>query len=180
MNQRAAAQREFDAIRHQVRSRWTWLASPRLVVLPNRVMSLYGGAAVMYRWTCISPRLLAAPADVRRAILAHEWGHVVRGHTLATTAAMALAVSSAFLPDRGVWPLVSAVEMLAAGICLLWALHLNREFEADEVAASVVGPAAAARGLRWVLGAVRNGKVDRKTARRLARLEATQEARGAS
>lgn len=72
---RAIAQAEFAAFRRQTGRGRAYLSSPRLVVLPDRFMARFGGGAAIWRWTCVCPALLQAPADVRRAVIAHEWGH---------------------------------------------------------------------------------------------------------
>lgn len=75
------AQAEYAELQRLRPSSLSFLASHRLVVLPDWFMRFYGGAAVLYRWTCIGNSLLDAPAEVRKAMLAHEWGHLARGHS---------------------------------------------------------------------------------------------------
>ena len=119
-----------------------------------------GGAAVSYRWTCIGPDVVAAPPDVRRALLAHEVGHVASGHGLAAIASIMLL--GAFIASSS-----SALSLLV--LCLLAALmayllHPAREYEADDVATTLVGTAALRRALEWA------GAADAAVSRRLMRL----------
>lgn len=147
------AQCEFADIRSRVPARRGVIAGSRLVILPDRFLARMGGAASIYGYVCVSPRMLAAPRDVRRAVLAHEWGHVVRGHCMATQVALVLTALYAgmtlFGPTGSAWALVNIAVLATVTALLLWALDSRREFEADQVAVRAVGASAVAQGLEW-------------------------------
>lgn len=163
----AAIQAEYDAIRRARPGRLAWLASPRLYVMPARFMRAFGGAAVMYRWTCIGPQVLHAPAPVRRALLAHEWGHVVRGHSLAAIASLVLLAAYIASP----WPPVSIALLAALAAPTLWITRPARELEADDEAVALVGAAELAAAIRWAMARHEPGKRSALLAQRLARLD---------
>lgn len=74
---------EFAAIRARLPTPWGRFVWPRLVVLPRsfaRFRRVTGGACVWWFWVVADPALADAPVDARRFVLAHEWGHVARGH----------------------------------------------------------------------------------------------------
>lgn len=153
-----------------------WLASSRLVILPHWFMRRFGGAAAIWRWTCISRELVDnAPADVRRAVIAHEWGHAYSGHCVATIGSLVLAlcyaVSSTMSAGSIPWGLANIAMLAAIGTMLLWALHPKREFEADSIAVSLVGSAAMAAALRWIVDNVKDGQMPEAVANRLERLD---------
>ena len=155
-----------------------WLASSRLVILPHWFMKRFGGAAAIWRWTCISRELVdTAPADVRRAVIAHEWGHAYSGHCVATIGSLVLAlcygISSSIHAGSIPWGLANIGMLAAIGTMLLWALNPKREFEADAIAASLVGSAAMASALRWIVENVKGGQMPEPVVKRLERLEGT-------
>lgn len=169
------AQAEFTEIRQRSPSKKAFLSSPKLLVLPNRFMAKLGGAAAIYRWTCICPKLLEAPPDVRRGIIAHEWGHVASGHSLATMAALILvliyATLTATMPGGYFWPLVNISLLSIITALLSWALNPKREFEADAHAAKAVGAQTVADSLRWIVEHIRAGEVNEEMIERLKRLD---------
>lgn len=165
------AQIEYAELQRRRPSRLAFLASPRLVILPDRIMRLYGGAAVLYRWTCIGRGLLDAPADVRKAMLAHEWGHVSLGHSLVTTTALvALLV---YLLHTAV--ATALVALLVVGVCFFWVTQHRRELEADDVAIALVGARRMADGLAWCVAYYAAGKPTAAVTRRLQRLRTSPE-----
>ncbi len=172
----AIAQAELTEFRRQTGQGRAYLSSPRLVVLSDRFMRRFGGAAAIWRWTCICPALLHAPTDVRQAVIAHEWGHANAGHCLATMGSLALgliySVSTWVAPAS--WGWVSFNMALLGVICwvLLWVIQPLREFEADAIAARLVGPATMAKGIRWVVDHMRDGKPTETVVGRLAKLDA--------
>lgn len=172
---KARAQSDYERIRACRPGACAWHASPRLVVLPDRMMCRLGGAAVVYRWTCVCPALLRAPRRVRRAILAHEWGHVVRGHSLATCASLVLVaafiVSFALTSAEAVLqPLANLLILAVAAGMSWWALHPGREYEADDVALSIVHADELWDGLAWACLRFRDGRVPVSLEARLGRL----------
>lgn len=178
---RVDAQTEYDSIRQQAPSPKALLISHRLVVLPNRVLAMHGGAAVIYGWLCVSPKLLGAPASVRNAILAHEWGHVASGHHLATIGAFSVALVYALataLPQGWPWNVASTACYVTSGGLLVWAMLPTREAEADALASRLVGPAALLAALRWLRDNVHGGQSTKGADLRMARL-ATQSGQAA-
>lgn len=160
------AQSEYDDLRRRRPSRLAFLASPRLVILPDRLMRLYGGAAVLYRWTCIGRGLLEAPPEIRTAMLAHEWGHVVRGHALFTTTALIALICYLTVTTTG----TALCALLVIGTCLCWVTQSTRELEADDVAVELVGAGATADGLTWCVDRYARGKPANGIKARLERL----------
>ncbi len=179
---RAIAQAEFTEFRRQTGQGRAYLSSPRLVILSDRFMRRFGGAAAIWRWTCICPALLHAPADVRQAVIAHEWGHVNAGHCLVTMGSLVLGLiyvlSTWYAPKE--WGWVAFNIGLLGVICLMlfWVIHPKREFEADAIAARLVGPATMAKGIRWVVDRMRDGNSTETVVGRLAKLDADAAATG--
>jgi peptidase M48-like protein len=171
-----AGQSDLTRFRQQTGRGAAWLTSGRLVVLPDWLMDRLGGAAAIYCWICISPRILAAPDQVRRAVIAHEWGHAVSGHCLAMMAAIVSAVIYAAVtlaaPAGSIGVGIFAIGLLGSmTILMLWALGGKREFEADAVAVELVGAADLAQALRWVVTNMRSGVQTDSIAERLRQLE---------
>ena len=170
------AQQEFSEIQRALRTLPTRLASKRLVILPDKFMATFGGAAAIYGWICICPKLLNAPKHVRQGVIAHEWGHIASGHCLATIGALLVslvyAANTALL--RPSWMIVGlnlSLLALMAGM-ILWVLQGKREHEADALAAKVVGAEQLSQCLRWVRDEMRNGVESEVMKARLMRLDA--------
>lgn len=181
---RAIAQAELAEFRRQTGQGRAYLSSPRLMIFSDRFMRRFGGAAAIWRWTCICPALLHAPADVRQAVIAHEWGHANAGHCLGTMGALALgllySLSTWIAPATWAW--VAFNITLLAVICgvLLWVIQPMREFEADAIAARLVGSATMAKGIRWVVDRMRDGKQNENVVARLAKLDAESNGDGSN
>lgn len=172
----ATAKAEYAEFQALAPSRRAWLASPRLLVLPDWFMARFAGAGVIYRWTCICPKLLKAPGSVRRAVLAHEWGHVSQGHSLVTSAVVPLAlayiVSTLTMPGgNALWALANIGLLCAMLACMLFMHNPRREHEADSVAVRLLGPVAMSHGLRWVRDHMRGGVESSVMKERLERLD---------
>lgn len=169
------AQAEYTEIREKVPSKLAVLSSPKLLVLPDRFMAKLGGAAAIYFWLCVSPTLLKAPQDVRKAVIAHEWGHIASGHCNATIGSLVMALLYVFLtlatPPGTFWPAVNLVLLGMIGAVLYWALNGLREFEADEKAADAVGAEGMAHALRWIVNKMRAGVQTELVQERLRRLD---------
>lgn len=143
----------LDARRHH-QSRWPGLLWPRAIVIRAPARLPRFGALIWLNILFVDRRLEAAPKDVVSAIVAHEYGHVARGH-----AAAGLAVVFAVLVLM-VTPPGSAVSRLAAvGVAalylaivagLVWLRRPAREFEADSFGAAVVGRDAIVDALNWI------------------------------
>lgn len=176
---KAKAQQELESFRRQSGRGWALLSSRRLLVLPDRLMTRLGGAAAIWRWTCVSPALLRAPDEVRQAVIAHEWGHARAGHCLATMGSLfgaAAYIASSFTqPPTPLWTALNI--LLLAGTCgaVLWAIHPNRELEADAVAVDLIGADQMAKGLRWIADQWLDGDMNENMRKRLARLDAIAE-----
>lgn len=169
------AQAEYTEIREKVPSKLAILSSPKLMVLPDRFMAKLGGAAAIYFWLCVSPILLEAPKDVRKAVIAHEWGHMASGHCNATIASLVMALLYVFLtlatPPGTFWPAVNLVLLGMIGAVIYWALNGLREFEADEKAADAIGARNMAHALRWIVDKMRDGEQTELVRERLRRLD---------
>lgn len=169
------AQAEYTEIRGKVPSKLAVLSSPKLLVLPDRFMAKLGGAAAIYFWLCVSPTLLKAPQDVRRAIIAHEWGHIASGHCNATIGSLVMALLYVLItmatPPGTFWPAVNLVLLGMIGAVIYWALNGLREFEADEKAADAVGAKSMAHALRWIVIRMRGGVQTDLVQERLRKLD---------
>jgi hypothetical protein len=178
---RALAQADLDEVRLRIRANRAWFARTRIVVLPDRCMRRFGGAAAIYQCVCVGRALLQAPPSVRRAIIAHEWGHIAAGHCNATITSLALLVVygaiTATMPTGLFWPMVNLALLTSMAGLVLWSLHPTREFEADAIAAQAVGAETVAQALRWIVGRMRDGKFTPDQRKRLRRLETYRGAR---
>lgn len=163
----AQLQAEYDELQRRRPSRLALLASKRVAVLPDWALRLYGGAAVLYRWTCVSRSMLDAPADIRRALLAHEWGHIARGHYLAALAALILLLAYITSPSRG----GALIALLLLAPVMLWLIHPRREDEADDVAVELVGVDQYHAALTWAVQRSAKGKPGKAVLARLERLK---------
>lgn len=102
-----------------------------------------GGAFLWWFWVVVDHDFDKASPSTRQFILAHEWGHVVKGHL-----ARLYGFWLIFLPaDLLVWPHFQNTKLAMLGpLTVLLSLFLStyfrtqhHEFEADRFAASVVG-----------------------------------------
>lgn len=121
----------------------------------------FGGGLTWQRWIVISPDVLDAPAAARRYLLAHEWGHVRRGHAAVLVAVagvasvlVAAAVLSRFAPKSALLVAIAFAAMAFILVAAFWVLHEDREFEADVEAARWKGASAALEGFDWMTGFV--------------------------
>ena len=114
-----------------------------------------GGAIAVGPFIVTDANLAEAPPDVRRAVIAHELGHIRLGHTAAMAGAFLLlvlyALSSLTNPPTVGWVIVNCTLLSGLAFLALWATRPTRELEADRYAASLVGPVAVAEALRWSL-----------------------------
>lgn len=175
----ATAQAEFDSLRKRTPESKAIITGKRLVLLPERVMKRFGGAAAVYGWVCIGTSLLTAPPAIRQAVIAHEWGHVAAGHTNATlfTLPMLAAYIGINFTTRGgiFWPMVCLALLAAMALVLGWVLRPKREHEADAIAASLLGPQQLIDGLQWVSQHVHRTELTEDMNERIALLRAMQE-----
>jgi Zn-dependent protease with chaperone function len=145
-------QEAYSEIRRQRPVAWGFLISPRLVVLPNFLTRFYGGAVTWLRWICVGRDLLAsAPDNVMRYIIAHEWGHVRRGHIFGTVIIFIAAIVTTVCPRTPQWAIFGwSIGMIGLG-AIVWLTRLTREFEADDEAAQQVGINGVRNGLLWLV-----------------------------
>lgn len=102
--------------------------------------------------------LMNCPAEVRKAIVTHECGHIVGGHSLVWTAFVLLNLRLDFLknalalladaagPWAGVWGLL--VLILVLGLCARWLLYAF-EYWADDFTVRHLGGKALIHALEW-------------------------------
>ena len=151
-----AWQAELAAIRAAHPVPWGRLVRPSLVVLPRWagwLRGVTGGAFVWWAWICIDARLLEAPPAVRRYVLAHEWGHVARGHLLVGLGAFFLVLvllAAALAPPALGWSFAGLAASLGLLGLVPWMGSIRRELEADAFAATVA-PGTASAALRWLV-----------------------------
>ncbi|MDA8250477.1 MAG: M48 family metalloprotease [Rhodospirillales bacterium] len=137
---------EFAAIRARLPTPWGRFVWRRLIVLPRsfaRFRKVTGGACVWWFWVVADPALADAPADARRFVLAHEWGHVARGHAARLLAFWTLCFPLVWIIWMGVQGTRCALLGPIAALFALWGSMVLRsirlEFEADHVATEPVG-----------------------------------------
>lgn len=165
-------QTEFDAVRAAFPSRYGHLLRARIVILPRWMgwlAPLTGGAFIWWFWLVVDHRFPSAPSLVRRYILAHEWGHILRGHAVVLYFYWVFAAPAVF----AIWGLTSSpsgaahisplvllgpLSLCLALLCSSLIRSVRLEYEADAVAAEAVGPldaptayqnAVAWSGRRW-------------------------------
>lgn len=145
-------QTQFDQIRRDRPIAWGRLASPRIVVIPESMARFYGGALTWVRWICVGAGLCAAAPDhVVRYVVAHEWGHVRKGHPAVALPILICAIITVVCPRTPQFALFGwGVGMLGLYL-IVWATRLQREFEADDEAAQVVGNDGVREGLLWMV-----------------------------
>jgi len=142
--------------------------SPRLLILPKGLTRFYGGALTWLRWICIGQDMLDdAPNDVARFVIAHEWGHVRRGHIFASVVIFIAALVTIWCPMTPKWAIFGWSIGMVGLFTIVWVTRLEREFEADEEAAARVGRDSVRNGLLWLVDHRPGGL----TADRRARLE---------
>lgn len=134
---------------------------PRLIFLPSWWPARHG-AWIYFHFIFIGPGLMNAPADARRYLIGHEYGHIYCEHICLHYlywAGIAAAALGALLRLQEIgaigFLLLAAIALLAC-----WpASMLRRECEADAVAATFFGRDVALKGALWVArmrGTMRN------------------------
>jgi Zn-dependent protease with chaperone function len=122
---------------------------PVLVFLP----SWWPGRHIAFAYfnvVAIGPGLLSAPAQVRNYVLAHELGHIDRGHT-AGQVVYWLGVLAALLLGQRLPPglaMTPIAIVLIAAVAWIFLGEARREFEADDAAAERYGDQGSPQGLR--------------------------------
>lgn len=136
--------------------RFDWLIRRRVVIIPTPIARLLPrfAAGVCLSVVFVDPRLEGAPSPVIRFIMAHEWGHVDRGHIPCAFVALAAALSRVALassPQSLGTQIAELLILLVTGLMLFGKSVMRRELEADAFAAGVVGRAQAADSLAWLV-----------------------------
>lgn len=153
-------------LRHRRPSVFGLLAWPTPIVLSDRVMQRFGGAAVVYGFTFIGLAVAGAPEAIRGALLAHEWGHIARGHSFAALLSLVLLAACLASP-----PLQALIVMCFLAMCVLWLVHPSRELEADQVAEQLVGASNMVAALEWAVAHYAGGHAAPAVAKRIAILK---------
>jgi len=146
--------------------------APKLVFLPT----WWPGRSVAFAYfnlIAIGSGLLRAPPDVRRYLLAHELGHIERGHTLGqvgywASVLSAVAIGQLLPPALATAPIMA---VLMGAVAWLSLGETRREFEADDVAAARFGDQLVINGLNW-MQARRSEAASKLSTRRLERRRA--------
>lgn len=102
--------------------------------------------------------------DIIKYLVAHEYGHIYKNHTIIPLIAGAILLCSLMFVNLPIFWIISLIPMIA----LLWCTFLGREFEADKIVAIVYNPQLALKGLRW--GQQFDSSNDRK--KRIQKIEA--------
>lgn len=161
----AVWQRDADELYEPIR--WLPFWRPRIVVKRGRFSRWFWpflwlaktGAFNLLFLVIVSEDLLACPASHRRAILAHECGHLSRLHFLIWTAAGAIVLKNAAIRSGFAW--IGAhigpwVALGVFGVFLVLSLFGFRallywfEHQADDYAVARVGPQAVVAALSWL------------------------------
>ncbi len=136
--------------------RFDWLIRRRVVIVPRPIARLLPrfAAGVCLSIVFIDPRLAGAPPPAIRYLMAHEWGHVDRGHIPCAFVALAAALSRVALassPQSLGTNIAELLILLVTGLLLFGKSVIRRELEADAFAAGIVGRAQAADSLAWLV-----------------------------
>ncbi len=165
-NERLATwQREADELHQPIR--WLPFWRPRVVVKQGRFSPWFwpflwltkSGAFNLLFLVIVSEDLLSCPPHHRRAIIAHECGHLCGFHALIWMAAAAVvlkndAIRAGFAwigshlgPWVALWAFVAflVLSLLAFRALLHWFEH-----QADDYAVARVGPQAVVAALTWL------------------------------
>jgi hypothetical protein len=147
--------------------RWLPFWRPRIVVKRGRFSPWFwpflwltkSGAFNLFFLVIVSEDLLGCPPSHRRAIIAHECGHLSRLHFLIWAAAGAVvlkntAIRSGFAwigAHMGPWVAVGAFALfLISSLIGFRALLYWFEHQADDYAVARVGPDAVVGALSWL------------------------------
>lgn len=143
----------LDARRHH-QSRWPGLLWPRAIVIRPPARLPRFGALIWLNMLIVDKRLEAAPKAVVAAIVAHEYGHVARGHAtagLAVVFALLLLMMRPPTSSASTHMIITVAALyLAIGLGLLWLRGPQRELEADDFAAAVVDGPTMISALGWI------------------------------
>jgi Zn-dependent protease with chaperone function len=162
----ASVYSDYSTMRRRHPSAFGLFARSRPIVMSDKAMKRFGGAAVIYGFTFVARGVVDAPESVRAALLAHEWGHIARGHSFATLLSLVLLAAYIAAPSP---PFALAVLCLLAP-CVLWQINPARELEADAVAVQLVGAANVADALEWAVARYAAGEPTPTITKRLAKI----------
>lgn len=146
----------LQAARKAGSGRFDWLIRQHVAVVPERLAAYLPrfGAGVWFSIVFVDPRLLDAPASAVRFVMAHEWGHVERGHIPFAFLALVVGLSRATV-DGAPPTLLTMIANLLVFAIIAYSIvgkgSKRRELEADAFAAEAVGRDQAAEGLRWLV-----------------------------
>lgn len=171
--QAAIWQRESDELYEPIR--WLPFWRPRIVVKRGRFSPWFwpflwltkSGAFNLFVLVIVSEDLLGCPPSHRRAIIAHECGHLSRLHFLIWAAAGAVvlkntAIRSGFAwigAHMGPWVAVGAFALfLISSLIGFRALLYWFEHQADDYAVARVGPEATVAALSWLKASLSGGR----------------------
>ncbi len=133
-----------------------WLVRRHVVIVPSSIaarLPKFAGA-VFLSFVFVDPRLRAAPSGVVDYLMAHEWGHVDRGHIPCAFIAL-LAMMAQWLVSVEPRSTAMSALVLLSWLVIIVALFgksvMRREREADAFAAKVVGSIPAADSLAWLV-----------------------------
>lgn len=145
-------QSDFAAAQARLPCWLSRLARPRLIFLPSWWPAPVGAWAYLHM-VFIGPALRDAPADVRRYVIGHEYGHIQANHTVLHffywCAALGFLVAVlGHMPALGAWSCL--VLAVVSFLVLLPPLARGREYQADAVAALLYGQETALRGALWM------------------------------
>jgi Zn-dependent protease with chaperone function len=161
----AVWQKDADDLHEPIR--WLPFWRPRIVVKRGRFSPWFwpylwlakSGAFNLFSLVIVSDDLLNCPATHRRAIIAHECGHLSRLHFLIWTVAATVVLKNDVIrfgfawigTHIGVW-----VELTAFFVVIILSIFGGRallnwfEYQADDYAVERVGPQALVSALSWL------------------------------
>lgn len=166
-------QREADELYEPIR--WLPFWRPRIVVKRGRFSPWFwpflwltkSGAFNLFFLVIVSEDLLGCPPSHRRAIIAHECGHLSRLHFLIWAAAGAVVLKNTAIRSGFAWIGVHMGPWVAVGAFALFlissligfrALLYWFEHQADDYAVARVGPEATVAALSWLKASLFGGK----------------------
>lgn len=138
------------------------------------------GAFNFFFLLIVSDDMLDCPPGHRRAVIAHECGHLCGFHSFIWLGVTALLLKTPALPagfrmiSASVGPFHALAALVAFFICLmrgLKALMYWFEHQADDYAAAMVGGAEVAAALKWLQGVHPRAQRSSWLAARIQRLE---------
>lgn len=146
----------LNAARTSGSGRFDWLIRRHVSIVPRSIARRLPrfGAGVWFSFVFIDPRVIDAPGPAVRFLLAHEWGHVERGHIPIAFLALILGLTRVAISGAPPTLLTAFADLLVLGVIgysLFGKSSARRELEADAFAVKALGRTEAAEAFRWLV-----------------------------